>query len=130
MRSHRSIQPYTVTTVSGSKLGWPSLTVPKAPHGAATSMTPGPGAAPTTWKELRRQNGRALGEAEAVLESLLLRYLSKPLKQGGAAVSSILLSSHLSLLLRRQPAFQHVSRQKIHNLVSQLCCSQLNLFYP
>ena len=68
--------------------------------------------------------------ARDLLESLLLRYLSRPKKPDGPELSTIFLSSHLAILLRRHPAYRHLTRQKIHQLVAELAGSQLGLFFP
>jgi hypothetical protein len=60
----------------------------------------------------------------------VLRYLSKPKKPDGPALSTIFLSSHLAILMRRHPSYRSLSRQRIHQLVTEIAESQLSLFYP
>ena len=81
-------------------------------------------------RNLPAKNGLALVAARDLLESLLLRYLSKPRKQDGPALSTIFLSSHLAIVVRRHPLYQSLSRQRIHKIVAEIAGSQLSLFYP
>src|SRR5271166_2435825 len=131
MRSSRSIHPTTVITRNGSTSAWPFSTALKDLQSGVTYSTPGlKGARIMAGRKLPAKNGAALVDARDLLESLLLRYLSKPKKPDGPALSTIFLSSHLAIVVRRHPAYRHLSRQKIHQLVTEIAGSQLSLFYP
>ena len=81
---------------------------------ALSYSSPGLKPAPAGWKVLRKKSGPVMDEPIELMESLLLRYLAKPKKADGPPVSTIFLSSHLAILLRRHPKFGHLSRHKIH----------------
>ena len=130
MRSTHSIRRTTALTniPNGSLLVSLSTMEPKAQGKAMTSSIPGLAESlDMRPKELRRKSGPALAGAEAALELLLLRYLSKPKI---SEVSSILLATHLSILLRRHPQYCNLSKQSVHRIVCRLAASQLSLFYP
>jgi len=78
-------------------------------------------------KELTSRSGPASAPAERALELLLRRYLCSQKRQ---AHSSIFLATHLRILLSRQREFQHLSKQKVHEMTQRLLCSQLDLFFP
>ena len=78
-------------------------------------------------RELRRKNGPALAEAERVLESLLLPYLSSPQKP---LMSLIMLTSHLTIMMRRHPLYSHLPKQAVYDIVCRQTASQLCLFFP
>ena len=71
----------------------------------------------------------AVEAAEKEAELLLLRYLSRH-SAGRVQLSLIYLTTHLSIVMRRQPRFEHLSKQKVHNILCRLVASQLSLFYP